>query len=327
MKNRTLFAILACALVVSFALGATGAISLAKEETASANDFEKGRLIGVLITKECLDLFDAERYFADNPGQALPEGEILRSDSAPYQGRLYAVLTDDSYVHPQTGETMTTKKYVFEDAEGMAYFCAKYADESGTYWGTGGDDAISGAHTAIHSSDAGDSIDLKGTIYVSTSADDSTFYFNPVYQTSTGEVYAMSGQGISNGGERVAGMSCSQTMSDEQTIALDGRSETVRTSVEVSICYMDTPESIRILQFDRSGCILSTQEYAAGDLPPALDAQANAEYIIVETRMKAANGAQSIERELLQPEDDSLSAFWRREDGICVEQYCSVAWR
>lgn len=85
MKNRTLFAILACALVVSFALGATGAISLAKEETASANDFEKGRLIGVLITKECLDLFDAERYFADNPGQALPEGEILRSDSAPYQ--------------------------------------------------------------------------------------------------------------------------------------------------------------------------------------------------------------------------------------------------
>lgn len=49
----------------------------------------------------------------------------------------------------------------------MAYFCAKYADESGTYWGTCGDDAISGAHTAIHSSDAGDSIDLKGTIYVS----------------------------------------------------------------------------------------------------------------------------------------------------------------
>ena len=150
-------------------------------------------LIGVFITTEYLDLFDFESYFQDNADKVLSGGEISSSDSAPYEGKLYAILVDDPYTNPETGETVTTKKYVFDGIEGIAYFSARYTDEESgmQYWGTGGDDAISDAHTGLHSTDAGDSIEMKGTIYVSTSKGSNVFYYNPVYQTVTGEVYAI----------------------------------------------------------------------------------------------------------------------------------------
>lgn len=328
MKNKIGMIILACVLAVSFVLGATGAVTFAKDEpTDNTGNASKDRLIGVFITTEYLDLFDSESYVKDNADKVLSGGEIGSSDSARYQGRLYAKLADEPYTDPETGETATTKKFVFDGIEGISYFAARYTDESGTqYLGAGDDDAISDAHTGLHYTDAGDGIDMKGTIYVSVSKGSDVFYCNPVYQTATGEVYLVSGQGVSYGGELSAGMSGSQALKEEQTVTIDGKSETVSSSIEVSICFMNTPIGTSILQFDRDGSLVAREDHAAGALPAEITANPDTEYIIAETHMSSADGKETVTRELFRQDDESLYAFFCREDGICIKQYCSIAW-
>ncbi len=327
MKNKILIIILACVLIASFALGVTGAVTFAKDEPAdNSNEASKDRLIGVFITTEYLDLFDFESYFENNADKVLSGGEISSSDSAPYQGKVFGTIVDDPYTNPETGETVTTKKCVFEGIEGISYFVAKYTDERGTYWGTGGDEAISDGHTGLHSTDAGDSIELKGTIYVSVSKGSNTFYYNPVYQTAAGEVYLMSGQGMSHGGELSAGMSSSHALKEEQTITIDGKSETISSNIEVSTCFMDTPVSTSVLQFSKDGSVVSKEDYAAGELPFKITTNSDTEYIIVETHMKSATGEETVTRELFQADDETLFAFSCREDGICIKQHCSIIW-
>lgn len=328
MKNKIGMIILACVLAVSFVLGATGAVTFAKDEPTDNTGYaSKDRLIGVFITTEYLDLFDSESYVKDNADKVPSGGEIGSSDRAQYQGRLYAKLVDEPYTDPETGETATTKKFVFDGIEGISYFAARYTDESGTqYLGAGDDDAISDAHTGLHYTDAGDGIDMKGTIYVSTSKGSDVFYCNPVYQTASGEVYLVSGQGVSYGGELSAGMSGSQALKEEQTVTIDGKSESVSSSIEVSICFMDTPIGTSILQFDRDGRIVAREDYAAGALPAEITASPDTEYIIAETRMSSADGKETVTRELFRQDDESLYAFSCREDGICIKQYCSIAW-
>lgn len=328
MKNKVGIIVLACVLVISFILGATGAVTFAKDEpTDNSDGASKDRLIGVFITTEYLDLFDFESYFQDNADKVLSGGEIGSSESAPYQGKLYATLVDDPYTNPETGETVTTKKYVFDGIEGIAYFSARYTDESGMqYWWTDGDDAISDAHTSFNSTDAGDSIEMKGTIYVSTSKGFDVFYYNPVYQTATGEVYLMSGQGMSHGGELSTGMSSSHALKEEQTVTIDEESQTISSNIKVSTCFMDTPISTSVLQFDEDDNIVSREDYVAGNLPFKITTNSHTEYIIVETLMKSRDGGESVTRELFQPDDKSLFAFSCREDGICIKQYCSIVW-
>lgn len=328
MKNKIGMIILACVLAVSFVLGATGAVTFAKDEpTDNTGNASKDRLIGVFITTEYLDLFDSESYVKDKADKVLSGGEIGSSDSSRYQGRLYAKLVDEPYTDPETGETATTKKFVFDGIEGISYFAARYTDESGTqYLGAGDDDAISDAHTGLHYTDAGDGIDMKGTIYVSASKGSDVFYCNPVYQTASGEVYLVSGQGVSYGGELSAGMSGSQALKEEQTVTIDGKSETVSSSIEVSICFMDTPIGTSILQFDRDGSLVAREDHAAGALPAEITASPETEYIIAETRMSSADGKETVTRELFRQDDESLYAFSCREDGICIKQYCSIAW-
>ena len=328
MKNKIGMIILACVLAVSFILGATGAVTFAKDEpTDNTGNASKDRLIGVFITTEYLNLFDSESYVKDNADKVLSGGEIGSSDSSQYQGRLYAKLVDEPYTDPETGETATTKKFVFDGIEGISYFAARYTDESGTqYLGAGDDDAISDAHTGLHCTDAGDGIDMKGTIYVSVSKGCDVFYCNPVYQTASGEVYLVSGQGVSYGGELSAGMSGSQALKEEQTVTIGGKSETVSSSIEVSICFMDTPIGTSILQFDRDGSIVAREDHAAGALPAEITASPDTEYIIAETHMSSADGKETVTRELFRQDDESLYAFFCREDGICIKQYCSIAW-
>ena len=302
MKNKTGIIILSCVLVVSFILGVTGAVTFAKDEpTDNPNGEGEGRLIGVFITTEYLELFD--------------------------QGRLYAKLVDDSYTDSETGKIVTTKNYVFDGIEGIACFSARYTDESGVqYWRIGGDDAISDVDTNFNSTDAGDSIDMKGTIYVSASKGFNVFYYNPVYQTATGEVYLMSGQSMSHGGELSTGMSSSQALKEEQTVTIDGEITTISSNIEVSTCFMDTPIGAGVIQFDEDGSIISREDYAAGDLPFKITTSSDTEYIIVETHMRSGDGKETVARELFQPDDESLFTFSCREDGICIKQYCNMVW-
>lgn len=313
MKTKILLTAFAGILLAAFALGATGTVQLAGDEIAKTG---QDRLIGVFITTESLDLFDFEGYMLDHADTLPSGGEISGADAAAYQNRLYATLV----------LTGGRPQYVFDGVDGICFFSASYTDTAGTYTGVSGDDAVSDGHTALRSTDAGEDLSLEGTIYASTSGGPPLFYTNPVYQTESGEVYAVSGQGMSYGGTITSGMSGTHTLSETQTVTVDGESKTVRSDVAITFSYMDPPTNISVVQLDSAHHAVSVQEYAPGSLPDSLVTEPNTAYLLVETRRKAADGTESVTRELAQPQDTDLFAFFCREDGICVKQYCSLEW-
>lgn len=250
----------------------------------------------------------------EDPAQSQPDRLIgvFITEGAPAfsetdrsgEAKLYARLVDDGDV---------SDEYVFEGLDGIPFFAAKHTDKNGDYWKTenGG---ISDANTAFNTAEDSESIELSGTLYTRASK----AVFNPVYQTADGRVYMICGTAIAMDGDMSSGFS----VRDEHSVTVAGKSETVSTSVELSLRFMDTPVSAGVVQFDTDGNVLSRQEYAAGELPEKLEADKGSAYIIVETSFKEG----SVTRELFEPEDDSIFAFYCRDDGVCVKQHCTVTW-
>lgn len=325
MKTKKIMMITVCIVLVAFALGATGAFRLA--DASENGDPSSDRLIGFLITREYLDLFDSEQLLHDNMHTLVDGGEISESESAKYQGRLYATRVETSHTNDETGETDSGIEYVFEGIDGICYFTPRVTDQFGTYWSLSGDDAISDRHTNFNLTDEGESVAMEGTIYVSTRGNaGNVFYFNPVYQTPTEEVYAVSGEGEYFDDNSVAGMSMSHEIKENQSSTVGDSTTSSGTEVKVTICFMDEPEKVSILQFGEENDLLSQTEYDPGDFPDTLQVQSGTQYLIVETTTFSNEQVRNTTRELYQPEDDSLFAFFRRDDGICVKKECEIDW-
>jgi len=324
MKTKNLIIIIVCIVLAAFAFGATGTLHLVgvSENENSSSD----RLIGILITREYLDLFDSELFFSDNINSFVDGGEISESESAKYQGRLYATLVETIHTNDETEETDSRKEYVFEGINGISYFTLQVTDQFGSYWSSSSDDAITDGHINFNSTDEGESVSMEGTIYVSTRENAGNFYFNPVYQTPTGDVYAVSGRGMSFSDNSVAGVSTSYEIKENQSSTIGDLTASYGSEIRVTICYMDEPEKASILQFGEGNKLLSKIEYDPGDFPDSLQVQSGTQYIIVETTTFSHEQGRNITREIYQPEDEMLFAFWGRDDGICVKQACEIDW-
>lgn len=302
MKTKQMIIIIICIILAAFALGAAGIVNVTNE-TAKKN-LDEDHLIGVLITKEYLDLFD---------------GNI--ND----QGRLYAELVETSQPD-ETGETIKAKEYVFKDIKGIRFFGPKIPDESGidgsgSYMSTNIDEGITDASTHFTILDDCETVSLKGTIYVASGGKSGNFYFNPVYQTSKGDVYAMSGEGISFLGEgNGPGTSMSQKISENRTSSDESKISS-GTEVEVTVSVMEDPTRIALLQFDSKNELLEKADFTPGNLPESIDVLPDAQYMIVET-----TSAEGIHRTLFQQEDDFIYVFTSRDDGICIKQTYEVNW-
>lgn len=323
MKTKNIIIIIACIVLAAFSLGVTGTIPLvnASENETTSSD----KLIGVLITREYLDLFDIERYLTDNIDKLVNGGEISESESAKYQGRLYAAIVETGHTDEETKETGGRKEYVFEGVNGICYFAPQITDQFGTYWSSGGDEAITDGYIHFNSTDEGESITLEGTIYVSTSAVAGNFYYNPVYQTADGEVYAVSGNGLFSG-NNTAGTSMSHEIKEEQSSTIGDLTTSTESKVKITICYMDEPAKVSILQFDNENKLLSQMDCDPDNLPDTLQTQTGAQYIIVETTTISREQAANITRDIYQSEDENLFIFSCRNDGICVKQWCEIDW-
>lgn len=318
MKTKNIIIIVCCIILAAFTLGATGMIKVAND--AAQEGPGSDRLIGVLITREYLDLFDSDRFFNDNVNKLMNGGSISEAERAKYQERLYATLVETSRIS-ETGETVTTKEYVFDGIEGIRFFAPYINDELGSYWSTNIDEGITDANTHFNSSDDGEGISLKGTIYVASGDNLGNFYFNPVYQTLKGDVYAVSGDGIFLGEGSVPGDSWKQKITENRT-AKDGDTTTsFGTEVEVTVCFMYEPTKTALLQFNSKNELLEKADFTPGNLSEHIDALPDARYMIVET-----TSAEGISRTLFQREDDFLYAFYCRDDGICIKHGYELNW-
>ncbi len=325
MKTEKIFVIFASVMLGFFLLGSSGVIHMADDnldEGFGADD----RLIGVLITTEHLDLFDFESYLEDNREKILSGSQIDESQQAKYQGRLYATLVDGSYTDQETGQVSVSKEFVFDGIRGIPYFAATISDESGSYVSSCADQAISDRHMEVFATDQGEDISLEGTVYVSTVKGPHVFYINPVYQSLSGEVYVTGGNGMAFSGEKTEGLSHSTELESEISYISHGKEVTTRSYVKINIAYVDPPEKLSVVQFDGYNQIESRSDYSPGALPKTFETHPETEYIILETWKTSSDKGQSLTRELYQATDETMYAFYCRDDGICVKQFSCIKW-
>lgn len=312
--------ITACVLLAVFALGLTG-FTLA--DARAGGGAGEDRLIGVLLTREPLDLFDMESYLNDHLNSFQNGGEIT-GDTGPYEGRVYATRADETLTD-DSGRTRFMPNYTFDTVEGIAYFAAKISDGTNIYTATGGDEGISDGHTNIGVTAAGDSIEMTGIIYVAPSDRYISWYFNPVYQAADGRVYAMSGQGMAAEyyGE---GTTNSHFMDATYTVTENGETTTTGLSIKVSVISMYPPERIRIVQLDGDSVVVDSEEYEPGKVPESLTPEQETDYIVAETYKTDTDGNETITRELYGRNDQFLYTFVCRDDGVCIKRMTELKW-
>lgn len=322
MKIRRTFAVFLAVLIL-FAL--TGC-QLAIEDKGEA--YSKDALIGVLVTDEYLDLFDMERYLNDNFNK-LSDGGIIEIDDSgsKYQGRLYATLKTLE-LKDNTGKAFNTREFVFEGINGISFFAARLpaTENEDSYITSGSDEAISDGYTGFSYGDNEDKTTLEGTIYISSDYAGKTLFINPVYQSSDGTVYAITGNGIMVSDEQGEGSVYTQTLEETTTITENGKRKSKSTSIKISIAVMFPPEQIFILQMDKDSEIIAKTEYAPGKLPGTIIPEAGVEYIIVESNKIDIEGNTVTSRTLFDRSNETLESFYRRSDGICVKQSTILDW-
>lgn len=202
--------------------------------------------------------------------------------------RLYAELID--------GE------YEFNGVDGMPFFFTNKDNTISAHK----DKAFTNASSTLKgTNDDQQNVELKAKLYLSTSFDE-ILYQNPVYQTASGEVYAVAGQGAQYNGE---GMKGSFSLSESVRRYEDGKMMSYGTSVNIDVEVIAVPEKIAVSQFDAEGKLISRESFMPGEMPDSMNS--SAAYIVVGTVSQSGT-----RYEVFQPDDNSISALYCRADGV-----------
>lgn len=231
-------------------------------------------------------------------------GMLVTTQSLPESDddRLYAEYID--------GE------YVFNGVDGMQCFFTN-EDNMDNAIVSHVDAAFTEKSSKLHViDDDRQNVELRAKLYLGTSFNDILFQ-NPVYQTESGEVYAVAGQGADYSGEE--GMGGSFSLSESVKRYEDGKMMSYGTSVNIDVEVIAVPEKIIVSQFDAEGKLISSESFAPGELPDGMES--SAAYIVVGTVSQSGT-----KYAVFQPDDNSISALYCRADGVCVNQSCAVSW-
>lgn len=231
-------------------------------------------------------------------------GMLVTTQSLPESDddRLYAEYID--------GE------YVFNGVDGMQCFFTN-EDNMDNAIVSHVDAAFTDKSSKLHViDDDRQNVELRAKLYLGTSFDEMLFQ-NPVYQTASGEVYAVNGQGNDYSGEE--GMGGSFSLGESVKRYEDGKMMSYGTSVNIDVEVIAVPEKIIVSQFDAEGKLISSESFAPGRLPDGMES--SAAYIVVGTVSQSGT-----KYAVFQPDDNSISALYCRADGVCVNQSCAVSW-
>lgn len=323
MKKHKTFILVLAAVSVLFTL--TGC-QLAKEDMKEEKT--KDSLIGVFITDEYLDLFDMKGYLEDHMDSFSNQPIQVEDNSGKYKERLYAVLKDTEQLDEETSEKRSIKEYAFEDIEGLFLIAPNmHSDKGDDYITSNFSEGVSDAHFGTYFGDEENKVTLDATIYLASGMNQKAQYVNPVYQSSDGSVYALSGQGISVVDDtQSGGGEISQKLEESLTVTENGKSKKKTTIINLSIKNAQSPEKIAVILMDHNNCILSREEYEPGKLPKAITPNKKTDYIILETYSIDLDGAEKITRTFYTKDDLNLQSFVKLENNILAKKDTSIQW-
>lgn len=289
---------------------------LARTETEETKD----RMVGVLITRDYLDLFDMDAYLEDN--LRITGGEIIiDGDTSAYEGRIYASFVPKT-LYGENGETMEDEDLLFSDLEGIHYVAARMKDENGAYNRVYSSDGLLNGQASYHSTDFEDSVSLEGEIWLVQGTGDLMAYINPVYQDDDGNFYVTPGQGFHSSGDSGTGSLFTQTMEDSSTVTKGSITTTISNSITISIGIKPKPLQYRLLQMREDNTILSSRDYTPGEMPQDLTVSEDAAYLLLETHQQNSDTVRTI----INPDEDHISTLYAGEDGYLLEDITFLHW-
>lgn len=324
MKNKKIIILVVAAVILlaAFILGVTGVLNLAAETPSGERDTQ----VGFLITRESIDDFDMDAWLKDHPDKLESDAEISAEDWIKYGNRLAAKVIRKEV--PVEGEEnpFTETDCVFEGVNGLRMIYLPLGGDENTFGPCIVDDGISDVSLDFKTTDAGEEVKMKGKIHFVPRSGDECFWFNPVFQTAGGEVYALPGEFMSMGDATSHG-SMGMTLSSRESYTLNGKETAIRSlEITMEIQAMDAPVRNRVLQFSRENELLNTDEFEPGKLPESMDPLPETDWFLVDTETDSTEKEWKNDRKVFSRQDDFLTAFMIREDGICVRQSCEIRW-
>ena len=299
--------------------------SLAIEDAGAEPEKSRDCLVGAFITTEYVDTFDVDSYLDEHADEiitgiengSISDGDIISGEE--YQNRIYATI------HKKDSERAFDWEFSFGDIEGMYFFEALFQEDGEPCSVVFADDAICDIHSILETTDAGENIEIQGTIYALLSENDSQiFYLNPIYQTPSGEIYMVAG----NGDQLSGGLSGAITvkMEEETTREENGIKEIYSGAVQLSIEILNAaPEKITLYFMNENMETISTEEFAVGEMPEQVLMAEGAVFVIVETQWEDG----TITRELFEKEDEesiSVETFSKVSDKMLMKQMTDIVW-
>jgi len=300
MNKRRIAVMLALALLLS-------GCQLAVPGAETENKMDSDRLTGVFITTDYMDLSDSEAFRDAHVAEILA-GSSTEFDAQQAQ-KVYAVETE-------TG-------FAFEGLEGMAL--ASYLKlpegkaQANGYWISQIDEGLSDVQNSYFSGDTAETVQQTATVYVPVQAGEILFYFNPIYQTDTGELYLIPGTGMSMNTDLEAQMT--QKLEETSRRAEGGVSKEYSGIFEISVASIYIPSKVTLIQMDAGHRELCRAEYTPGQLPESITPDRNAAYILVEEHYE-----DGIRRSVNEPESEAIKVFHTLENGLCIQSNTIVIW-
>jgi len=255
-------------------------------------------------------------------------GVLITQDYLDIQGRLYADVLTITSTNEETGEIHETEKIVFSKLIGIPYFSpiVGATGEHESYTATMSDDAISNGHIHINIGDDHNSKTMTGTIFITPSGTEYTFYINPVYQSTDGSVFIESGDAIFMSGITAIGSAMSNTLEAVTSVTENGVTKTDSFSISISISVMPFPEMIRIVQMSADNVLVSQTDYKPGEVPEIYSPEADTAYIVIETHSRDEEWSAILTREIFDRGNEHFETFYARTDGVCIKHWTHLTW-
>ena len=265
----------------------------------------KGELVGFFVTVKLTDGDDSVQIWNE---EAAGRG-FFNDFSIGYKDRkLFAQRNDDASV-----------PYEFPEGCGLSWFSYDgFKNGEPSYRSNFSSPEI--AQTMLEYYPASVShFEMEAVIYA-VEGTEAVLYFNPVYQTATGEVYALNEDqpGIGVDGQQTWSYSLYQAEATKK-----GDLTYQNNKLELKLEYVVLPECYVIIEMDENSQPLRQAEFAPGQMPETYTPGGDAAYLILEAR-----AGEDTLRYAYSPaeEDRNMDTFYPGDFGLCIKGYTTIQW-
>ncbi|MCR5584301.1 MAG: hypothetical protein K6F63_02550 [Lachnospiraceae bacterium] len=317
MKTKILiFSVIIC-LILAFAAGAGGILRFEnKEPVKNENLIEEDTLIGVLVTRESLAGDHAELF-----GTFLkehPEGVDRSKDK--FDESSFEKYSDEKTRIYATGNFYDG--YRFDSVPEAVKLINSYDMINGEKCNSiDADTCFSDILAAVDVKDDMNSNKLSAVLMMSEDSTDLDYYFNYIYQTKDGKVYA---RPTYNGHipPKTKSIKITETLSTalEKTVNSTEGKMTERNEVSITVKFVKPGKKVTVSEFDKDNELLKSSVMEIDKVPSEYRLMEETEYIVVETESD-----QGTERKLYSVEDRCFELIRDTGKGYCfAEQHTFI---